>query len=700
MNLCLKGVDAVHGDAKYLVRFLGGADKRFMIPVYQRNYAWKIPQCKKLYDDLIKVIKMNRENHFLGSIVSVYNPDSYAQEYLIIDGQQRLTTISLLLLALYHLIKQGVVKSNNNQLAQKIYEEYLIDKYQSDETKIKLKPIRQDNYAFQTLFETNKEHIESSDITMNYEYFKTRIQWGEIAPDDLFDSICRIIIVDITLNHEDNPQLIFESLNSTGLDLEEGDKIRNYIFMGITPKKQTLYYKKYWSVIEQYTRYHVSDFLRHYLSVKQQKIPAIRKVYTAFKEYAELESDTEMILKDMEQYAKWYEKILFAKTHSKKINDALTRWKKLDFSVSIPFLLEIFDIWTQNILTDKEVIEILEYIESYLFRRMICDLPTNALNKIFISLDKEIVRLDGTRKQYVKKLKYIFENKKEKMQFPSDTMFLECLTTKNIYAMSSKAKQYILERLENGNNMECKNIYDMLEKGICSIEHVMPQQLTPAWKIALGQNWKEIHDIWLHRLANLTLTAYNGYYSNKTFSEKRDMEKIGLKESGFRINQMIAQKQQWTLKEMEERNEELKKTALQLWTFTKSNYEPTKKVLTYYTLEDEHCFTGKNIIKFQFQGVEQTVKTWADFFQKVLVMLHETDKTVLNQLTESNNKEELSAYVSRNKEYFQKRYCCAISENIYVSTNTSTQHKINILKRFFHLYHIEINELIFYLKED
>jgi len=700
VNLCLKGVDAVHGDAKYLVRFLGGADKRFMIPVYQRNYAWKIPQCKKLYDDLIKVIKMNRENHFLGSIVSVYNPDSYAQEYLIIDGQQRLTTISLLLLALYHLIKQGVVKSNNNQLAQKIYEEYLIDKYQSDETKIKLKPIRQDNYAFQTLFETNKEHIESSDITMNYEYFKTRIQWGEIAPDDLFDSICRIIIVDITLNHEDNPQLIFESLNSTGLDLEEGDKIRNYIFMGITPKKQTLYYKKYWSVIEQYTRYHVSDFLRHYLSVKQQKIPAIRKVYTAFKEYAELESDTEMILKDMEQYAKWYEKILFAKTHSKKINDALTRWKKLDFSVSIPFLLEIFDIWTQNILTDKEVIEILEYIESYLFRRMICDLPTNALNKIFISLDKEIVRLDGTRKQYVKKLKYIFENKKEKMQFPSDTMFLECLTTKNIYAMSSKAKQYILERLENGNNMECKNIYDMLEKGICSIEHVMPQQLTPAWKIALGQNWKEIHDIWLHRLANLTLTAYNGYYSNKTFSEKRDMEKIGLKESGFRINQMIAQKQQWTLKEMEERNEELKKTALQLWTFTKSNYEPTKKVLTYYTLEDEHCFTGKNIIKFQFQGVEQTVKTWADFFQKVLVMLHETDKTVLNQLTENNNKEELSAYVARNKEYFQKRHCCAISENIYVSTNTSTQHKINILKRFFHLYHIEINELIFYLKED
>ena len=692
----------MHGDAKYLIRFLGGTDKRFVIPVYQRNYAWKIPQCQRLYDDLVKVITMNRENHFLGSIVSFYNPDSYAQEYVIIDGQQRLTTISIILLALYNLLKKGTVVSKDSKLAQKIYEEYLIDKYQPEETKIKLKPIQEDKQAFQALFDIKKEAIESSDITANYAFFKDKIKWGELSADQLFESIRRIIIIDISLNHNDNPQLIFESINSTGLELEEGDKIRNYVFMGIPPQKQTVYYQKYWSVIEQHTKQHLSDFLRHYLSVKQQKIPAIKKVYAAFKEYTEQKAngDIEQILKDMEQYAQWYEKLIYAKTYSKNINDVLRRWKKLDFTVAIPFFLEVFHIWTEDIITEAEVVELLQYIESYLFRRMICDLPTNALNKIFIALDKEITALDGSKQQYVEKLKYILENKKERTQFPTDAMFLECLTVKNIYAMSNKSKQYILERLENGNHLESKNIYEMLETGNCSIEHIMPQQLTTEWKTALGQDWKAIHEIWLHRLANLTLTAYNSSYSNKTFQQKRDMEEIGLKNSGFRMNQMIAQKQKWTLQELEQRNEELKKTALQLWAFPKSNYQSLQELLTAYTLEDDYCFTGKNIFKFQFQGVEQNVKNWTDFFQKVLIMLHETDKTILNQLAEDKQSKELALYVSRSKKSLQKKGYCAISSNIYVFVNTSTQHKINILRHFFQLYHIEMSELLFYLKED
>ncbi len=278
----------MHGDAKYLIRFLGGTDKRFVIPVYQRNYAWKIPQCQRLYEDLVKVIKMNRENHFLGSIVSFYNPDSFSQEYLIIDGQQRLTTISLILLALYHLLRAGIVSSKDGKLARKIYEEYLIDKYQPDNTKIKLKHIQGDKQVFQLLFdEKNIESIESCDIKTNYAFFRDKIKWGELSADELFESIRRIMIIDITLNHEDNPQLIFESLNSTGLELEEGDKIRNYVFMGIPPKKQTSLYKKYWSNIEEHVKNNLSDFLRHYLSVKQQKIPAIKKVYASFKDYVE-----------------------------------------------------------------------------------------------------------------------------------------------------------------------------------------------------------------------------------------------------------------------------------------------------------------------------------------------------------------------------------------------------------------------------
>lgn len=692
----------MHGDAKYLIRFLGGTDKRFVIPVYQRNYAWKLPQCQRLYEDLVKVIKMNRENHFLGSIVSFYNPDSFSQEYIIIDGQQRLTTISLILLALYHLLRAGIVSSKDSRLAQKIYEEYLIDKYQPDDTKIKLKHIQGDKQVFQLLFdEKNTETIENCDIKTNYAFFRDKIKWGELSADELFESIRRIIIIDITLNHEDNPQLIFESLNSTGLELEEGDKIRNYVFMGISPKKQTLLYKKYWSSIENHVKNHLSDFLRHYLSVKQQKIPAIKKVYVSFKDYVEqkTDADIEQILQDMEEYAQWYEKLIHANTFSKNVNTVLKRWKKLDFSVTIPFFLEVFHVWLEKNLTETEVVELLQYIENYLFRRMICDFPTNALNKVFIILDKEITALDGMREQYVEKLKYILENKKERTQFPSDEMFLECFSNRNIYAMSSKVKQYILERLENGNHMESKNIYEMLERGTCSIEHIMPQQLTSAWKSALGEDWKTIHETWLHRLANLTLTAYNSSYSNKTFEEKRDMEEIGLKESGFRINQLIAQKQKWTLEELQERNEELKKTALRLWSFTKSNYNPIQDALTSYTLEDDFCFTEKTILKFQFQGIEQNVKNWTDFFEKILVILHETDKTILNKLAEDDKKKDLSVYVCRSTGNLQKQGYRAISKNIYIFVNVSTQHKINILKRFFQLYHIEITELILYLKD-
>ncbi len=415
--------------------------------------------------------------------------------------------------------------------------------------------------------------------------------------------------------------------------------------------------------------------------------------------YISIAADIEEILQDMEEYAQCYERLTHANTVFKNVNTVLKRWKKLDFSVTIPFFLEVFHIWREKILTELEVVELLQYIENYLFRRMICDFPTNALNKVFIILDKEITALDGTQEQYVEKLKYILENKKERTQFPSDEMFLDCLSNRNIYAMSSKVKQYILERLENGNNLESKNIYEMLERGTCSIEHIMPQQLTPVWKSTLGQDWETIHEVWLHRLANLTLTAYNSSYSNKTFEEKRDMEEIGLKESGFRINQLIAQKQKWTLEELQERNEELKKTALRLWSFTKSNYNPIQDALISYTLEDDFCFSEKAILKFQFRGVEQAVKNWTDFFEKILVILHEIDKTILNQLAEDDKKKDLSVYVCRSQGNLQKQGYRAISKNIYVFVNFSTQHKINILKRLFQLYHIEITELILYLKD-
>lgn len=215
------------------VKYMEGSDKRFVIPVYQRNYDWKMENCKQLFDDLVKIIRGHRKSHFFGSLVSVYNPDGHNEEFLVIDGQQRLTTVSLLFLAMYNLMDKGIIVPQTVNLKQRLYEEYLVDKWQPEDTRIKLKPVKNDQRAFGKLFSDPSEHIRESNLTVNYDYFYNRIQKQEITIDELYDAICCLEIINIRLDMEDNPQLIFESLNSTGLDLSEGDKIRNFILMGL-----------------------------------------------------------------------------------------------------------------------------------------------------------------------------------------------------------------------------------------------------------------------------------------------------------------------------------------------------------------------------------------------------------------------------------------------------------------------------------
>ena len=269
------------GSETRLVAYMQGTNNRFVIPVYQRSYTWKTENCKQLFDDLIKVVREHRKSHFFGSIVSVHNPDAEGghNEFLVIDGQQRLTTVSLLLLAMYNLMKKGIVVPAKASLGEQIYETYLVDKWQDDDTRIKLKPVKNDKEAFDRLFGDEADYIQESNLTSNYKFFYERIQKEEISVSELYDAICRLEIISITLNQDDNPQLIFESLNSTGVALSEGDKIRNFILMGLPSKEQTDYYEKYWNKIEQCTDNEVSLFARDWLSVKQQVTPAISRIY-------------------------------------------------------------------------------------------------------------------------------------------------------------------------------------------------------------------------------------------------------------------------------------------------------------------------------------------------------------------------------------------------------------------------------------
>lgn len=685
------------GSELKLIEYMEGSKKRFIIPVYQRNYDWKIENCKQLYDDLIQVIKNNSKTHFFGSIVSVYEPSGRNTEFLIIDGQQRLTTMSLLFLALYNLLEEKIIISEDESLKDQIYEDFLVDKYQPQEKRMKLKPIKNDQKAFSKLFNSKDDYIKDSNLTINYSYFYERIQKQEITIDELFDAICRLEIINITLNNEDNPQLIFESLNSTGLDLSEGDKIRNYILMGLPKQKQDEYYEKYWNCIEKCTKYDVSSFIRDYLSVKQLVIPSQKKVYINFKKYVE-DSSLKIIeiLEDLLSYAKRYNILLCEKTSSKELNSCINRLNRLETTVTRPFFLEVLRLYDENQINLNEVAEAFSITESYLFRRTICDLPTNALNKIFLLLNREIMRYDGTDSNYIEKLKFALLSKKDRARFPNDDDFSLMFTEKPIYQMNSKNKIYILERLENFGTLEDKDIYRHYDEGEYSIEHIMPQHLTPAWIKELGDSYEEIHDTWLHRIANLTLTAYNSKYSNSTFVEKKTM-KNGFEDSGIRLNTYVSKKDKWTLAELRDRNDYLLKRALNIWAFPSTNYKPQEKQLDSYTLDDEASFlSGRQIAKFVYKGIEQPVVSWVEMYTKVLRALYLEDKTIITKIALSTD-DDLSIHFSTNKRIFKK--CDEIGDNVYVQTNTNTQSKLSVLNRLYKLYGMDPTDLVFYLRD-
>ncbi|WP_299035511.1 DUF262 domain-containing protein [uncultured Anaerococcus sp.] len=688
------------GNEELLYQYMEGHSKRFIIPVYQRNYDWTKDQCKQLYDDLVRISKENTKRHFFGSIVSSMNEGGGQQEYLIIDGQQRLTTVSLLLLAMYKILEEEILTTKDLNLKTKLFDEYLVDKYEKKETRIKLKPVKNDAEAFNILVDKFDELILDSNITTNYEYFYNRILREEISISELYESFKKLEIINIFLGPEDNPQLIFESLNSTGLDLSEGDKIRNYILMDVRPNElQEEYYEKYWHKIEKATKYDVSSFIRDYLSIKLQYIPVIKKTYQEFKKYhLSLSIGKEELLEDLLAYAERYEQIITGKSKMKTIEPVLTRLLFYEAKVIRPFVLEVLRLAESSqkkeaILSEEEVLEILNTVESYIFRRQICDMAANALNKIFASLHNEIMQIDGSADLYVDKFKYILSKKQGKGIFPDNQSFLKSLENKDIYSMRSKNKQYLIERYENWGTKEVKDVYKLISNGTYTIEHIMPQNLSYEWQASLGDNWQEIHEEWVHRLANLTLTAYNSKYQNSSFERKRDVEN-GYRDSGIRMNQRLANFDRWTEIELKDRNEQMLSKARKIWPMVETSYEPENKLEEKVALADEINLTGRLISEFEFLGARTSVKSWQEMYLRTIELIIDDNPHLL--INKINNKDsDLKYYIENHQS--SKSYK-KIYDGIYINTNTSTNTKIIGLKKIFDLYGVDENELVFYLR--
>ncbi|WRB30723.1 DUF262 and DUF1524 domain-containing protein [Helicobacter pylori] len=549
-------------------------NNQFVIPIYQRLYSWGKEQCKQLWDDIIKIGGNDKMNgHFIGSILYVLDGNTPSSPLLIIDGQQRLTTITLLLIALRN--------HSSDEVKRKEIESYLINSNKDGDKKFRLILSESDKDTLLFLIDKNKRKPSepSSKIMENFKLFEEWIRKNTDKLETIFKGLDKLMIVWIALKKgKDDPQLIFESMNSKGIELTQADLIRNYIIMETEIEKQEDFYNQYWRAMEEDFKQSkkqskkqdlFNKFVRHYLTIKTGKIPNEKRVYEAFKDYQQKEGiEIEDLLKDLQKYCGYFCQIAFKEETDKNLNKALSFLVDLEMDVIYPLLLELYSDYSDGVLSKQDFIPIIYLTESYICRRAVCGIPSNGLNKFFPSFTKKI-----DKKQYLKSVEEHFGSLTGNQKFPNDFEFKDSFITKELYGRNKTKKKktrYFLERLENFNTNE------PVDTQKCTIEHIMPQTLTEEWERDLGGNFQAIHDKYLHTIGNLTLTGYNQEYSNNSFQEKRDMEK-GFKQSPLRLNQSLKDLEVFGEKEIEKRANDLADFALKIWTYPKLDAETLEK---------------------------------------------------------------------------------------------------------------------------
>jgi uncharacterized protein with ParB-like and HNH nuclease domain/predicted transport protein len=572
---------------------------QFVIPIYQRTYSWNEKECRQLWDDILRTGRNDAVSaHFVGSIVYVeeglYSVSSQSP-LLVIDGQQRLTTMALLIGAL----ARGLGESEPLEgfSARKLRNYYLVNPEETGEKHYKLILSQTDKASLIALLDQRpKPKDHSIRVEAGFEFFKERVAEVKGELPALCKGLAKLVIVDISLNRDqDNPQLIFESLNSTGRELSQADLIRNFILMGLEPQLQTKLYEQSWRPMEvdfgqEGYATHFDSFMRHYLTVKTSEIPNVREVYEAFKQYARspkvAAAGVAALVADIRAFAGYYCAMALGIEPDADLKAAFHDIRELKVDVAFPFLLELYTDYAAQVLTKAELIQASQWVESYVFRRAVCGIPTNSLNKTFATFARAL-----KKDRYLESIQAHFLLLPSYRRFPTDDEFQRELQLKDLYNFRSRS--YWLRRIEN---------YDRKERVLVdeyTIEHILPQNenLSAQWKAALGPECGRIQKTWLHTLGNLTLTGYNPELSDRPFIEKRDM-KGGFAESPLRMNHGLTKLDRWTEDAIKERAATLAGRAVGVWGVPSlpadvlDAYKP-KAVLAGHTIEDHpHLVSG------------------------------------------------------------------------------------------------------------
>lgn len=671
--------------------FIGTNKVLFRIPVYQRNYDWAESNCNRLLDDVHDIMETG-DKHFLGTIVfmAARSGGFALQEYIIIDGQQRLTTLMLLLKAL-----SVIAEKVGDDCYHEIEEQYLHNKYCDEEFKVKLKPIKSDNNQFLLLLNGKMDEMdEETHIYQNFMLCKERFErWYEHGskPSQVLDALTKLEIVEIVLTKgEDDPQVIFESINSTGLDLSNADLIRNFLLMNADDQERL--YEDYWLFIEKTLRNkmdysNLDAFFVQYILYKTSKPVNSRQLYHSFvKLFKDSKYTQEAILAELKYYAEIFGAFVYgSNAYSEKINRSLKGLRVLNQTTCYPFLFHVFDDYHKKVIDEATVEKILHFLLSYLLRRMVCGVPSNTLRNLFTYLYNRIFKVPSNKQKYYEALNKFLFTVSSKDVVPSAQEFDKALQTSNIYSNNALCRFLLLD-IENGDGKE------ILQAENLTIEHIMPQTLSADWSYITTEE----HEEYQHTLGNLSVTGYNSELSNKSFKEKQEIIRENSK--AVVLNEDVLDKETWDI-------ESIKARGKRLAGIVESRYNIERVVddsiefeyIETLTLDNYDEVTGKKLVSFRLFDETYRQNKYALMLLDVVKLLDRRHPGKLAELAKSNysfnSTKRKHVHINTNGEGM--RWPWKVADGIYLEANLSAWSCIRFIENLMAEFGFDKNQFSF-----
>ena len=552
-----------------ILDFLRGTHQ-FSIPIFRRRYSWTKKYCQQLLDNILRIGSNDEiESHHLGSIVYIdrhVTAIGGVRKLIVIDGHQRLATLSLLLSALSLAIKDK--DDDIGTSAEELQNRYLFND-QEGELRYKLLLTKNDKQTLIDLLEDRYFFFPknpSSLLVENYEFFENRLKKVDLKT--LYTGIKKLKIVSVVLDPaiDGDPQKIVENFNATETTFSQADLIRNYVFINLEPTFQERLYEDYWSLMEEFFADEYAKcsdaFMRDYLTLKMGQVPSCETVYEKFKDYCPVNGNLEQleeIIIEIARHAKYYVNMVLLRDRDRELGKCFSDIAEMQADASYPFLLEVYDDYDQGLIEKSDFIKILRLVESYVFRRAVCNMSMSGMNTLFADLVNKV-----DKNNYLESLNNAFLSMPTEKRYPKDCEFKKAFIHKDVYNFNRRNRRdYLLHKLEN-----CKRSKEpIINFSGYTVEHIMPQNLTEAWEQELGEDFRRIHQEWLHKIGNLTLTAHNSEYGNRSFKEKRDMCEKGLRYSPLHLNQSFASTEQWNEATIVARAEKLTEKACKIWIY-------------------------------------------------------------------------------------------------------------------------------------